>query len=167
VLYFRDSNLNVPAAFHSKNEHKEQAILVNFLVDLKTPGKDIPSETIDSDQTTMYSELYTTNEEDTEMTDEAALEDEERRQTKMKNNEYIFLIDRSGSMNGMPIQLAVKALKVFLHSLPLGCLVNVYSFGSNFEILFGTSMEYTQDTLEMATEIVSTFGADLGGTELY
>ncbi len=77
------------------------------------------------------------------MTDEAMLEDEERRQAKMRNNEYIFLIDRSGSMGGMPIQLAVKALKVFLHSLPIGCLVNVYSFGSEYEVLFGSSMEYT------------------------
>jgi len=37
------------------------------------------------------------------MTDDAMLEDEERRQAKMRNNEYIFLIDRSGSMGGMPI----------------------------------------------------------------
>jgi hypothetical protein len=85
----------------------------------------------------------------------------------MANREYIFLIDRSGSMQGTPIKLAVQALKVFLHSLPLGCFVNVYSFGSKFEILFETSMEYTQSSLECASAIVSTFTADLGGTELY
>ena len=126
----------------ARNDHNEQAILVNFLVDLKTPSKK-DSSVIDSDQSIIYSEAGTTTQEDTEMTDEAMLEDEERRQAKMRNNEYIFLIDRSGSMGGMPIQLAVKALKVFLHSLPIGCLVNVYSFGSEYEVLFGSSMEYT------------------------
>jgi hypothetical protein len=46
-------------------------------------------------------------------------------------------------MSGVPIQLAVKALKVFLHSLPMGSLFNVYSFGSEYEVLFAESMEYT------------------------
>jgi von Willebrand factor A domain-containing protein 5 len=70
-------------------------------------------------------------------------EEEEKKQERMKNREYIFLIDRSGSMGGMPIKLAVRALKVFLHSLPMGCFFNVYSFGSNFESLFEDSMEYS------------------------
>ena len=94
-------------------------------------------------------------------------EDEEKNQLKLKNSEFIFLIDRSGSMGGIPIQLAVKALKVFLHSLPLGCFVNVYSFGSDFEALFEKSMEYTQDSLEIASAVASKFEADMGGTEIY
>ncbi len=85
----------------------------------------------------------------------------------MVNREYIFLIDRSGSMQGIPIKLAVRALKVFLHSLPLGCFVNVYSFGSEFESMFEQSYEYSQETLEAASVIVTTFDADMGGTELY
>jgi hypothetical protein len=47
--------------------------------------------------------------------------------------EYIFLLDRSGSMDGRRINLAIEALKLFLHSLPVGCYFNVYSFGSIFE----------------------------------
>jgi hypothetical protein len=70
-------------------------------------------------------------------------------------------------MNGTPINLAVKALKVFLHSLPLGCYFNVYSFGSDFEQLFESSLEYNQKNLEIASAIVSEFRADMGGTELY
>ncbi len=53
--------------------------------------------------------------------------------------DYIFLIDRSGSMSGTPMTLAVKALKLFLHSLPIGSRFNVFSFGSNFSSLFLTS----------------------------
>jgi hypothetical protein len=47
-----------------------------------------------------------------------------------KVQDYIFLIDRSGSMSGSPIELAVGALKLFLHSLPIGSKFNVVSFGS-------------------------------------
>ena len=50
--------------------------------------------------------------------------------------EYVFLIDRSGSMRGKPIDLAVQALKLFLHSLPEGSKFNVVSFGSSYEKLF-------------------------------
>lgn len=49
-----------------------------------------------------------------------------------KVKEYIFLIDRSGSMYGSPIKLAVSALKLFLHSLPVGSKFNVVSFGTHF-----------------------------------
>jgi Mg-chelatase subunit ChlD len=110
---------------------------------MKTQKK--PAGVLDSDQTTSYSHLSDSISEvdTTASSDEAQLEDEERRQAKIRNNEYIFLIDRSGSMGGVPIQLAVKALKVFLHSLPIGCLFNVYSFGSKYEVLFPDSMEYT------------------------
>jgi hypothetical protein len=36
-------------------------------------------------------------------------------------------------MDGTSIDLAIEALKLFLHSLPAGCYFNVYSFGSNFK----------------------------------
>jgi von Willebrand factor A domain-containing protein 5 len=53
-----------------------------------------------------------------------------------KLNEYIFVIDRSGSMWGQPMNLAKEALLLFLHSLPLNCKFNVVSFGTNYEKLF-------------------------------
>jgi hypothetical protein len=61
--------------------------------------------------------------------------------------EYIFLIDRSGSMADKPILLAVEALKLFLHSLPLGSKFNVVSFGSIFTKLFPESVDYDEKNL--------------------
>jgi von Willebrand factor A domain-containing protein 5 len=60
------------------------------------------------------------------------VDEEEEIEITPKLNEYIFVIDRSGSMEGAPIKLANQALKLFLHSLPLGCKFNVVSFGSDF-----------------------------------
>jgi hypothetical protein len=69
-------------------------------------------------------------------------------------------------MGGEPIKLAVEALKLFLHSLPIGSKFNVISFGSNFEKLFPESVEYNEENLNTAASKVSDFTADLGGTEL-
>ena len=50
--------------------------------------------------------------------------------------EFIFLVDRSGSMGGERMNLAISALKIFLSSLPEKSLFNIISFGSNFESMF-------------------------------
>ena len=46
--------------------------------------------------------------------------------------EYLFLVDRSGSMSGGPIEIAKLALQTLLHIIPAkGSYVNIFSFGSN------------------------------------
>ena len=57
---------------------------------------------------------------------------------ELEPQEFIFLIDRSGSMyqGDKAIKTAKEALKLFLHSLPDGSFFNVVSFGTNFEYLF-------------------------------
>jgi hypothetical protein len=69
-------------------------------------------------------------------------------------------------MSGKPIELAVEALKLFLHSIPLGSKFNVYSFGSDFEKLFDESVVYNESNLKIAVSKISSFRADMGGTEL-
>ena len=47
-----------------------------------------------------------------------------------KDFAFIFLIDRSASMNGVRMQTAKQALKLFLKSLPVGSKFAIISFGA-------------------------------------
>lgn len=53
--------------------------------------------------------------------------------------EFIFVLDRSGSMSNKRIEMAKKTAMLFLSSLPEDCKFNVISFGSNFEKMFTKS----------------------------
>ncbi|XP_030248732.1 von Willebrand factor A domain-containing protein 5A-like isoform X1 [Sparus aurata] len=89
--------------------------------------------------------------------------------------EFVFLLDRSGSMDDhmndskrdqTRIGSARDTLLLLLKSLPMGCYFNIYSFGSGYEHIFPTSVEYSQKTMEEALKTVERMGADLGGTEI-
>ncbi|XP_075956045.1 von Willebrand factor A domain-containing protein 5A-like isoform X2 [Anarhichas minor] len=80
--------------------------------------------------------------------------------------EFVFLLDRSGSMSGGQIKSARDTLLLLLKSVPLGCYFNIYSFGSSYEHIFPKSVEYNQKTMEEALKKVDKMGADLGGTEI-
>ena len=80
--------------------------------------------------------------------------------------EFIFLVDRSGSMGGEFIKSARDTLNLFLKSLPEECQFNIIGFGSRFEKLFDNSMAYSQKTLDKAMKHSQEIDADLGGTEL-
>ena len=72
--------------------------------------------------------------------------EEEDEDYDFEPQEFIFLIDRSGSMywGDSAITMAKQALKIFMHSLPEGSKFNICGFGSNHEFLFSESMEYNQ-----------------------
>ena len=80
--------------------------------------------------------------------------------------EFVFLIDRSGSMAGTPIKQARETLILFLKSIPPGCYFNIIGFGSDFRHLFPQSVPYNQANLDKALRHAETLSADLGGTEL-
>ncbi|XP_030043485.1 von Willebrand factor A domain-containing protein 5A isoform X2 [Microcaecilia unicolor] len=89
--------------------------------------------------------------------------------------EFIFLIDRSGSMefnvgnvqnSPRRIDSAKETLLLLLKSLPLGCYFNIFGFGSTFDSFFPESVEYTQKAMDSALEKVKMMSADLGGTEI-
>ncbi len=80
--------------------------------------------------------------------------------------EVVFLVDRSGSMQGESIAEARNALALALRSLRPGCWFNVVGFGSSFEALFPESRPYDAESFALASALVETLEADLGGTEI-
>ena len=81
-------------------------------------------------------------------------------------SEMIFIIDRSGSMDGERITIAKKALILSLRSLPYDSFFNIVSFGSSFNFMHIKSVKADQHTIEAAIKKINTFGADMGGTEI-
>lgn len=88
------------------------------------------------------------------------------KQERRAPSEFLFIVDRSGSMAGNSIQQARNALLLALRSMDEGDMFNVIGFGSSTEKLFPASVVYSQETLDEATEKIGKWDADLGGTEL-
>ena len=81
--------------------------------------------------------------------------------------EYIFVLDRSGSMYGSRIEKAKQSLILFIKSLPSDSYFNIFSFGSRGEKMFTNSVRYRNQEILSAVQKVNTFDADLGGTEVF
>lgn len=90
----------------------------------------------------------------------------------IKPAEYIFLVDRSGSMGftkskgKLLIQLAVEALVFFVQSLPEGSIFNVVSYGDKFEYMFEKSVENNEQNVDFCLEKLKTFKDNFGGTNI-
>ncbi|KAJ3177499.1 hypothetical protein HDU85_005866 [Gaertneriomyces sp. JEL0708] len=85
----------------------------------------------------------------------------------LTSTELVFLIDRSGSMEGSRIQQASQALSLFLRSIPVEKhFFNIIGFGSSHKALFDTSVEYNHDTFKQADKYARGLKADMGGTEI-
>ncbi|KAH7918536.1 hypothetical protein BV22DRAFT_1041703 [Leucogyrophana mollusca] len=81
--------------------------------------------------------------------------------------EYIFVVDRSGSMRGVKMQMTRAALTVLLKGLPSkGTLFNIFSFGSTVTSLWSNSRVYDQNTVDMAMNHINEMTANYGGTEI-
>ena len=84
----------------------------------------------------------------------------------MKGN-FIFLIDRSGSMYGNRINMAKQSLIYFLKSLnENGSKFNIISFGSEYYSLFDNNKLVNNENINEALRLIMDFEADMGGTEI-
>ncbi|CAH8450014.1 unnamed protein product [Schistosoma intercalatum] len=81
--------------------------------------------------------------------------------------EFVFLIDRSGSMEGDNISYAKTSLLLFLKSLPMSCRFQIIGFGSDFAALFSEPTDYSEGSLNTAMNYQKDLNADMGGTEAY
>ena len=170
VLYLRDEKTNELVGLTALNEYHEQAVLITIIPDLRAPLiidsflnaiNNRSKGTYDGDSQTKYETVLKVEEEEVkggyEPQDDFA---------EPKLYEYIFLIDRSGSMHGKSMKLAIEALKVFVHSLPLGSKFNIFSFGTLYTKVFNESQIYTDESFKKAMEEISQFSANMGGTEI-
>ncbi|XP_036602873.1 von Willebrand factor A domain-containing protein 5B1 [Trichosurus vulpecula] len=82
------------------------------------------------------------------------------------HGEFIFLIDRSGSMSGSSINQIKDALILILKSLMPTCLFNIIGFGSTFKTLFPSSQAYSEESLTTACDNIHCLRADMGGTNI-
>jgi len=80
--------------------------------------------------------------------------------------EYIFVVDRSGSMSGSRMRHAQDALQMCLRAIPAGSNFNIVGFGTRVEHLFAAPQPYNDATLAQAAEHVQDMKANLGGTNL-
>ena len=81
----------------------------------------------------------------------------------VSQQEYIFLVDRSGSMGGERIETAKRALVMLLRSLPMqGTWFNIVSFGSHSDSLWGESVPYGEHSMMQAVCFISVSSSCIG-----
>ena len=91
---------------------------------------------------------------------------EENKRDDEGSGEYFFLIDRSGSMSGSRIKMAVQAAILFLKSLPTNSYFNIVSFGSVFDYMFKSSTKLSAESIDRAVHKLKKMQADYGGTNI-
>jgi Mg-chelatase subunit ChlD len=85
----------------------------------------------------------------------------------LDSQEYIFVIDRSGSMSGAPMATAKRTLEMLLHLLPDSqTTFNIFSFGSEVDGLWGRSVSFNQTEMRRAILSIQGMEANYGGTEI-
>ena len=79
---------------------------------------------------------------------------------------FIFLLDQSGSMGGNRIEIASKALELFIQSLPAGSYYQIIGFGSDYKVYDDNPKEYNMTNIKNSLDMIKKLGADLGGTNI-
>lgn len=77
----------------------------------------------------------------------------------------VFVLDRSGSMGGLSIEEARKALRLCLRQLREGDRFSIIAFDDREEVFKNEPVPFTQKTLEQADKWIASIDAR-GGTEL-
>lgn len=142
VLYYSTQDINKPQALLTQYEDGYCA-LVNFMPQTNHKGLDDAYK----------AELENSGVPDIEF--------------ERVKGEFIFLLDRSGSMSGGLVRMAREALVIFLKSIPADSYFNIISFGSSYEMYSQSgSLLASQENIDQATQEVLRYEGDMGGTEI-
>ena len=89
--------------------------------------------------------------------------------TKENDTLFVFIVDRSGSMSGQKMDMTKEALKLFIQSLPSGCLFEIVSFGSRFEMSSKDKKGIRNDdnNVKLIKDEIEGFAANMGGTAIF
>ena len=79
--------------------------------------------------------------------------------------EFVFFVDKSGSMNGSKLKSAKDAVTLFLQSLNFDSKINVIAFDDDFHSVFPKPEEFNEENKKTLLEFVNKLNAS-GGTEL-
>lgn len=91
--------------------------------------------------------------------------DFQQKRSKRLGTDVVFVIDVSGSMEGLSIEQAQSALKLCLRHLREGDRVQLIAFSTHFTTFQPQLVPFTQGTLEAADRWVNALEAN-GGTEI-
>eukprot|EP01016_Furgasonia_blochmanni_P041762 TRINITY_DN546_c0_g5_i2.p1 TRINITY_DN546_c0_g5~~TRINITY_DN546_c0_g5_i2.p1 ORF type:complete len:571 (+),score=185.52 TRINITY_DN546_c0_g5_i2:106-1818(+) len=81
-------------------------------------------------------------------------------------SEFIFIIDRSGSMMGDRIASLKESMRSLIDMLPSQSYFNVINFGSSYDFMFPDSLIADQSNKDKALAKIDSVDADYGGTEI-
>jgi len=86
-----------------------------------------------------------------------------------QRNEFIFVVDRSSSMKGDPLDDMKRALAAAIDQIShIDCTFNIIGFGSNYESLFVESKSTKNgNAIGQARDYIAKLKADFGGTDLW
>jgi len=86
-------------------------------------------------------------------------------QQQINPRELVFIVDRSGSQSGLPLQKARETMLYILDHLNPRDTFQVMSFSNGIELLFAKPQPVSADTIDEAKKYVASLHAD-GGTEM-
>ena len=69
-------------------------------------------------------------------------------------------------MDGNRIEIASKALELFIQSLPAGSYYQIIGFGSDYKVYDDNPKEYNMTNIKNSLDMIKKLGADLGGTNI-
>ncbi len=152
IVYFSPEKIEDLGAIYATHpdDQNDHVLLVNFIP---------PLNNVDKKKAQKFLE---TSEDGLMRIKEMALQDD----IENAKGEFLFVIDRSGSMSGARIENLKRALIKFLLILPKNAYFNIISFGSSYQLYKTQSIKNSPQALEEATKWAHTIDADMGGTEI-